>query len=134
MVKILFAGKIIPAVPLAGRLKHFVNSWKMLTMDEGHLSVVGCKKTLLQETASEANTRKYPHESSTGNVVDMEIPKILTKGAIPVVQKDEKKGFLSSLFIVGKRDEGYRLVINLKELNKHIPYQQKVYQWKVYTI
>ena len=27
VVKKLFAGKIIPAIPLAGRLKHFLNSW-----------------------------------------------------------------------------------------------------------
>ena len=27
-------GKIIPSVPLADRLKHFVNSWEMLTRDQ----------------------------------------------------------------------------------------------------
>ena len=48
---------------------------------------------------------------------------MLAKKSISVVQKDQKNGFLSSLFLVGKRDGGYCPVINLVELNKHIPYQ-----------
>ena len=39
MVKNLFAGKIFPAFPLVGQLKHFLNSWEMLTRDQDILSV-----------------------------------------------------------------------------------------------
>ena len=39
-VKNLFAGKIIPTVPLAGQLKHFLYSWKMFTRNQDILSVV----------------------------------------------------------------------------------------------
>lgn len=39
MVKNLFAEKIFPAFPLVGQLKHFLNSWEMLTRDQDILSV-----------------------------------------------------------------------------------------------
>ena len=39
MVKNLLAGKIFPAFPLVGQLKHFLNSWEMLTKDQDILSV-----------------------------------------------------------------------------------------------
>lgn len=40
MVK-LFTGEIIRAVPSAGRLKQFLNPWKMLARDQEILFVVG---------------------------------------------------------------------------------------------
>ena len=40
------------------------------------------------------------------SVVDMEISEILIKGAFSVVQKDQQKGFLNNLFLIGKQDRG----------------------------
>ena len=40
VVKKLFIGKIIPSVPLAGHLKHFLISWEMLTRDQDILFAV----------------------------------------------------------------------------------------------
>ena len=37
-------------------------------------------------------------------LVDMEISEMLTRGAISVVQKDHKKGFLSNIFPVREPD------------------------------
>ena len=66
-VKSLPAGKIIPAAPLAGQLKHFLNSRKMLTKGSRHFICSGrLQNTFLHKTTSEKNTTKYPHESSTG--------------------------------------------------------------------
>ena len=39
-IKSLFCGRNIPRVPLAGRLKHFLNAWKILTNDKQVLSLV----------------------------------------------------------------------------------------------
>lgn len=50
------------------------------------------------------------------NLVVTVISQMLTKGAISLIQKDQIKGFLNNLFLVGKRDRGYGSVINLKKL------------------
>ena len=112
----LFAGKIIPAVPYAGRLMCFLNSSKMLARDQDIFST----KEGYKITSPHDNTHMNLVQE---NLVDTEISEMLTKGAITVFHKDQKKGFLSHLFLVGKRDGSYGPVINLKELNKHIPYQ-----------
>ena len=54
-------------------------------------------------------------------LVDQKIREMLRKGAIAITESMENQ-CLSSLFLVWKKDEGNRLVINLKELNKSIPY------------
>ena len=55
-------------------------------------------------------------------MVDQEIREMLKKGAIKLVQPNTKNQFLSSIFTVPKKDSGYCPVINLKKLDKHIPY------------
>ena len=57
-------------------------------------------------------------------LINQEVQEMLQKGAI---QKEEKcQGqFLSSLFVIAKKDSGFRPVINLKALNQYIPYLQK---------
>ena len=47
---------------------------------------------------------------------------MLREGAIQQV-KSEPGEFLSNLFLVNKKDEGHRPIINLKFLNSFIPYQ-----------
>ena len=47
---------------------------------------------------------------------------MLEKQAIKLVQPSKDR-FLSTLFLVTKKDTGYRPVINLKKLNRYIPYK-----------
>ena len=54
-------------------------------------------------------------------LVDLELKKILQKGTIKRTQPVQGE-FLSNLFLVGKKDGGYRPVINLKMLNQFIPF------------
>jgi len=55
-------------------------------------------------------------------MVEEEIQSMLGKGAIKKVPS-QKGEFLSSIFLVPKKDGGNRPVINLKNLNSFIPYQ-----------
>ena len=50
-------------------------------------------------------------------MINQEIQKIFRKGAITITENME-----SSLLLVGKKDRGDRPVINVKEMNKSIPY------------
>ena len=53
-------------------------------------------------------------------LVHQETQKMLRRGAIQKVQPSLEQ-FLSSIFIIPKKDTGHRPVINSKKLNKHIP-------------
>ena len=55
-------------------------------------------------------------------LVNQGISDMLKKGAIRECQPHPNQ-FVSTLFSVGKKDGGNRPVINLKNLNKLIPYQ-----------
>ena len=54
-------------------------------------------------------------------LVDVELKEMLKKGTIMGAQLGQGE-FLSNLFLVGKKDGGYRPVINLKMLNQFIPF------------
>ena len=54
-------------------------------------------------------------------LIESEVKEMLEKGAISKVSHQEGE-FLSQLFLVGEKDEGNRSVINLKNLNKFVPY------------
>jgi len=47
---------------------------------------------------------------------------MLVKGAIQEVDPSPNQ-FLSSIFIIPKKDAGFRPIINLKRLNSYIPYE-----------
>ena len=56
--------------------------------------------------------------------LEEEVRSMINKGAVVELPKLEQgKGFFSSMFLVPKKGEGSRPVINLKHLNKFIPAQ-----------
>ena len=59
-----------------------------------------------------------PHESQ---VIDIEIQKLLNIGVIKEVEHHPEE-FISPIFVIPKKDGEYRMILNLKELNKSIPY------------
>ena len=60
-------------------------------------------------------------------LVDREISELRERGAIKKAETAQEE-FFSSLFLVGKKDEENRSVINLKKLDRFIPYEHfKVY-------
>ena len=108
---------------LAGRLQHFLSNWKLLTRDQFILEmVVGIQ---IPFTSFPHQSRVPPltfHNQSEQVAIDQEISEMLQKGAIQVVSPMNGE-FLSSVFLVKKKDGGNRPVINLKELNSHVTYQ-----------
>ena len=53
--------------------------------------------------------------------MDQEVQKMQQRGAIKSVQSSTNR-FLSSVFVIPKKDSGHQPVINLKKLNHHFPY------------
>ena len=105
---------------LAGRLEHFLSNWKLLTQDQFILEmVVGIQ---IPFTTFPHQNQVPPltfHNQSEKVAIDREISEMLQKGPIQVVSPMNGE-FLSSVFLVKKKDGGNRPVINLKELNSYV--------------
>ena len=66
--------------------------------------------------------RSFPHPLSLEEktVMDNEIQELLRKGAIETVRNQQSPGFYSRLFTIPKRTGGYRPILDLSPLNKHL--------------
>jgi len=124
VVKSLFMGLEIPhPVPLlAGRLKHFLPAWEKLTQDQEILSFVkGYEIPFLKQPFQEKPPGSPNVSQGQRALIDKEVEDLLRKGAIQEVSHCEGE-YLSSIFLVPKKDGRQRPVINLKKLNKFVPY------------
>ena len=122
LVKKLFCNLKIPAVPLAGRLVHFLGSWEKLTKDQNILQIVkGYRILFLCRLKQKREPKEINFSMQEKETISLEVENLLKKGAVEQVcpQKDQ---FLSNIFIVKKKDRGNRPVINLKDLNQYIPF------------
>ena len=122
-VKSLFSARIVTNLPLAGRLKHFLEAWEILTKDPEILEIVrGFKIPFLKNPTQKRVPRDATHGSGTSrSTIQVEIENMLKKGAIQQTEHQAEE-FLSKIFLVGKRDGGNRPVVNLRYLNQFIPY------------
>jgi len=124
VVKKMFQNLEIPQVPLAARLRYFSQAWENLTKDQEILSII--EEGYLIPFISEPKQIRVPKNPKVDReqkkLVQKEISEMLKKAAINVC-KDQKDQFISTIFLVGKKDEGNRPVINLKQLNTSIPCQ-----------
>ena len=131
LVKKLFCNLKIPAVPLAGRLVHFLGSWEKLTKDQNILQILkGYRILFLCRPKQKREPKEINFSMQEKETISLEVENLLKKGAVEQVcpQKDQ---FLSNIFIVKKKDGGNRPVINLKELNQYISFLH--FNWRVYS-
>ena len=107
----------------AGSLQYFLKNWEKLTNDPFILELVkGYQIPFLSELSRTAPPSAISMSQKEIAIVDQEIQEMLKKDAVKLVQHSTENQFLSSIFIVPKKDSGHRSVINLRKLNKHIPY------------
>uniref|UniRef100_A0A1X7U1D4 Uncharacterized protein n=1 Tax=Amphimedon queenslandica TaxID=400682 RepID=A0A1X7U1D4_AMPQE len=107
---------------VAGRLTLFKDNWSKISQDQWILNTIRGYKIEFLSSPSQAvqPTAAILSDSQLVLVREEITKKLLTKGAITKVSQ-ETPGFYSSLFLVPKKDEGMRPVINLKSLNNYIP-------------
>ena len=120
-------GKHGDCTPVSGRFKssweagHFAQNWVRITKDRRILDTIKGYKLELHSMHHQAHE---PHPSIFSKeqqlLVETEVQKLKGKEVVVRLKSVPKDGFISSLFLVPKKDGGQRPVINLKCLNKFV--------------
>ena len=119
LIKCLFSKEILTKavdIPRAGRISQFLVNWQKLTLNQDILSVVNGYRTFIKMPFQQKIPNFTKMNKKQIALVDLELKEMLRKGAIKRAQPAQGE-FLSNLFLVRKKDGGYRPVINLKMLN-----------------
>ena len=109
-------------VPLAGRIQHCLTNWECITQDQWILDAVQVEGFNIPFTSTPRQAsppRGKPFSPEEEALLDEEILTMVHKEAIEECSS-QGWGFLSSLFLIPKKDGGWRPVINLKSLNEFI--------------
>ena len=121
MVKSMGINPLGLIVSSAGRLAHFACNWSKFTRDQWVLSTI---KGYRMEFPSmpyqlyKAQPPKFNKEQQV--LIEQEVQKLKDKGAVAQLKVVPKDSFVSTLFLVPKKDGGQRLAINLKCLNAFV--------------
>ena len=111
-----------PEIPVGGRLKFFVEQWKMITDDQWVISTIkdGLKLEFL-EIPPFSGIRETVVNAQNQFILQQEVEKLLEKGAIESVPlQNSQRGFYSTFFLVPKKSGELRPVINLRPLNRYL--------------
>ena len=106
---------------VAGRIQHFVKKWKeLITSDSVILSAVA-GYYLIEFMVNPVQLVPKPIKMSTQEAdhVDSQIHKFLQKGII-IESSHEQGEFISNIFLRPKKDGSFRMILNLRELNKFV--------------
>ena len=104
----------------AGQIKHFIHNWALITQDPWVLqSVQGFCLLLTMTPTQMAAPAEMAFSMEQQSLISVEIQMLIQKGAVSL-QEPHQVGFVSQLFLVPKKDGGFRPVVNLKALNKFI--------------
>lgn len=106
-----------------GRLKNFVQKWKAITNDPWVLkAVTGFEMEFTSVPFQTKEPRELNFNEKQEKIVLEETENMLRKGAIVEIGEEER-GFVSTLFLVEKKQKGWRSVINLRDLNFYVVYR-----------
>ncbi|MCG8045731.1 MAG: hypothetical protein JAY66_08610 [Candidatus Thiodiazotropha taylori] len=111
-----------PEIPVGGRLKFFVDQWKLITDDQWVISTIrdGLKLEFLKIPPF-SGIKETVVNVQNHFILQQEVEKLLEKGAIePVPFQDSQRGFYSTFFLVPKKSGELRPVINLRPLNRYL--------------
>ena len=105
---------------IAGRTKHFIPAWKEITADKQILEMVqGCPIDFKCIPKQFSTVHPISQTLDEKEIITREIHKLLTKGVIEETSHLEGE-YISSIFVRKKKDNTYRMILNLKDLNQNI--------------
>ena len=119
-----FLTQLTPNIPPTGRLKYFQPVWQRITQDPWVLQVIQGYQLELLSTPTQHLQLTFPRLTRVDQkVLDQEVQELLDKQAVHQISASDTAGFISSLFVVPKKDGGNRPVVNLKPLNQFLVYE-----------
>ena len=121
----LFVTKTPQSLPKTGSLKYFIPAWELITQDPWVLQVVqGYKIELVTVPVQQFQPHQPCLSSMQETVLNQEVEDLLEKQAVhPVPVLLQEQGFISSIFVVPKKDGRNCPVVNLKPLNQYLVYE-----------
>lgn len=107
---------------IAGRIKLFLNNWKVVTKDQWVLQTVqGAEIEFSQNPYQQIKPHPLSLPIKDRECLEEEVQKLMEKGAVVEIPSWEtQNGFFSNVFLVPKKDGNMRPVINLKTLNQYV--------------
>ena len=124
--------------PCGGRLQFFIGAWSKITQDPWVLQVVRGYQ-LDFSSHPPLHRPRYTQPALARDqkqAMEAEIQSLLEKQAIVRLTLPLSPGFYSSVFVVTKKDGGWRPIINLRELNRsdwrflRFSWEEEYYQFK----
>ena len=108
------------ATVIAGRTKYFIPAWQEITADKQILEMVqGCPIEFISMPKQLSSAYPFSHNPVEREIISKEVDKLLIKGVIEETTHLEGE-FISSIFVRKKKDNTYRMILNLKDLNYNI--------------
>ena len=105
------------ATVLAGRTKHFIPAWQEITADKQILEMIQvCPIEFKSMPKQLSSAHPILHGPIEREIISKEVDKLLSKGVIAETTHLEGE-FISSIFVRKKKDNTYRMILNLKDLN-----------------
>ena len=108
--------------PIGGRLGKFLGNWRSLTSCHWTLQTVqGYHLEFVSRPPYRSPPQNPVVSKEQEEILDSEVETLLLKQAI--LKTELQEGFFSSIFLVPKKDGGWRPIINLKDLNQYLQVQ-----------
>ena len=109
-------------MPLAGRLKHFVTNWELVTKDPWVLSAISGHQICFTEHPYQNTQPNMTFSVKDQELINIELEDLIQKQAIRSVPSNQGTGFVSTIFVIPEEGGGQRPVFNLKHLNQFVRY------------
>ena len=106
----------------AGRLKNFVSKWQTITSDQRILNAIrGVRIDFIEQRNQFFVPSQYNFNPLEVEIIDQKIDCFLERGIIEKTTHSTGE-YISNVFICPKKDGSYRLILNLKQLNRSVEY------------
>ena len=112
-------------LPLGGRIAHFLPFWRKITRDQ---FVLNCVKGIeIDFNGIHVHQNKKPRQIDMSRTeckfIDNELKKLCRDKVIEKVDNPPVDAWFSNIFLRPKKDGSFRMILNLKPLNKLIKYE-----------
>ena len=109
---------------IGGNVSKFEGFWHTVTTDKYILSLIkGVKVPFEGQPPVQVNLpRELRMTTEEMNFVDEHLNQLIVQGFVKKLDHHIADGWVSNIFLVPKKQGGFRMILNLKELNKHVRY------------